>query len=84
VQEGARIYVELSLLGVPLQYLDVGGGLGVDYDGSQSTNDSSMNYDLREYANNVVFHIREMCDEKEVPHPDIISDRACDGPTTRC
>ena len=74
VQEGARIYVELALLGVPLQYLDVGGGLGVDYDGSQSTNDSSMNYDLQEYANNVVFHIREMCDEKEVPHPDIISE----------
>jgi arginine decarboxylase len=54
--------------------LDVGGGLGVDYDGSQSTNDSSTNYDLQEYANNVVFHIREMCDEKDVPHPDIISE----------
>ncbi|MFN8179895.1 MAG: biosynthetic arginine decarboxylase [bacterium] len=74
VQEGARIYVELAKLGVPLKYLDVGGGLGVDYDGSQSTNDSSMNYDLQEYANNVVFHIREMCDEKDVPHPDIISE----------
>jgi arginine decarboxylase len=74
VQEGARIFVELSLLGAPLKYLDVGGGLGVDYDGSQSTNDSSTNYDLQEYANNVVFHIREMCDEKEVPHPDIISE----------
>ncbi len=74
VQEGARIYVELALLGAPLKYLDVGGGLGVDYDGSQSTNDSSTNYDLQEYANNVVYHIREMCDEKEVPHPDIISE----------
>jgi arginine decarboxylase len=74
VQEGARIFVELCLMGAPLRYLDVGGGLGVDYDGSQSTNHSSTNYDLQEYANNVVFHIREMCDEKEVPHPDIISE----------
>jgi arginine decarboxylase len=73
-QEGARIFVELARLGAPLKYLDVGGGLGVDYDGSQSTNDSSMNYDLQEYANNVVFHVREMCDEKDVPHPDIISE----------
>ena len=74
VQEAARVYVELSMLGASLKYLDVGGGLGVDYDGTQSTNDSSMNYDLQEYANNVIFHVREMCDEKDVPHPDIISE----------
>jgi arginine decarboxylase len=74
VQEGARVYVELARYGAPLQYLDVGGGLGVDYDGSQTTNQSSMNYDLQEYANNVVFHIREMCDEKDVPHPHILSE----------
>jgi arginine decarboxylase len=74
VQEAARVFVELAKLGAPLQYLDVGGGLGVDYDGTQSTNDSSMNYDLQEYANNVVYHVREMCDEKDVPHPDIISE----------
>ena len=73
-QEAARVYVELVRLGAPLRYLDVGGGLGVDYDGSQSSNDSSLNYDLQEYANNVVFHIREMCDEKSVPHPDILSE----------
>ncbi|GJM45401.1 MAG: biosynthetic arginine decarboxylase [Gemmatimonadota bacterium] len=74
VQEGARVYCELVQLGAPLQYLDVGGGLGVDYDGSQTTNQSSMNYDLREYANNVIFHVREMCDERDVPHPDIITE----------
>jgi len=74
VQEGARIYVELVRMGAPLKYLDVGGGLAVDYDGSRSTNHYSMNYDLQEYANNVVFHIREMCDEKDVPHPDILSE----------
>jgi arginine decarboxylase len=74
VQEAARVYVELYQLGAPLEFLDVGGGLGVDYDGSQSTKHSSMNYDLQEYANNVVFHVREMCDEKNVPHPDIVSE----------
>jgi arginine decarboxylase len=74
VQEAARVYVELVHLGAPLGYLDVGGGLGVDYDGSQSTNPSSTNYDLQEYANNVVFHIREMCDEKGVSHPVILSE----------
>jgi len=74
VQEAARVYVELRDLGAPVRYLDVGGGLGVDYDGSQSTGHSSMNYDLQEYANNVVFHVREMCDEKGVEHPDILSE----------
>lgn len=73
-QEAARLYVELVQLGAPLRYLDVGGGCGVDYDGSQSTGHSSMNYDLQEYANNIVFHVREMCDEKGVEHPDILSE----------
>jgi arginine decarboxylase len=74
LQEAARVYVELVRLGASLRYLDVGGGLAVDYDGSQSATDCSMNYDLQEYANDVVFHIREMCDEKNVPHPDIVSE----------
>ncbi|MCA9750750.1 MAG: biosynthetic arginine decarboxylase, partial [Gemmatimonadetes bacterium] len=74
LHEGARVYVELVSLGAQMKYLDVGGGLAVDYDGSQSTNHYSMNYDLQEYANNVVYHIREMCDEKDVPHPDIVSE----------
>lgn len=74
VREGARIYVELALMGAPLKYLDVGGGLGVDYDGTQTTNQHSMNYGMQEYANNVVFHVREICDEKNVPHPDLMSE----------
>ncbi|MBZ0268559.1 biosynthetic arginine decarboxylase, partial [bacterium] len=74
VQEGARIYVELARLGAPLGLMDVGGGLGVDYDGSRTTNQSSMNYGLQEYANNVVYHIREMCEEADVPHPHILSE----------
>jgi arginine decarboxylase len=73
-QEAGRLYGELVRLGAPLRYLDVGGGCGVDYDGTQSTNASSVNYDLQEYANNVVFHVREMCDEMGVRHPDILSE----------
>ncbi|NNE44006.1 MAG: biosynthetic arginine decarboxylase [Gemmatimonadetes bacterium] len=73
-QEAGRVFGELVKLGAPLQYLDVGGGLGVDYDGTQSTNASSVNYGLQEYANNVVFHVREMCDEMGVDHPDLISE----------
>ena len=58
LNEGARVYTELAKLGAGLQYLDVGGGLGVDYDGSQTNFESSMNYTLEEYANDVVYHIQ--------------------------
>ena len=61
-------------MGAGLQYLDVGGGLGVDYDGSQTNFESSMNYTLEEYANDVVYHIQTVCDEAGVPHPTIISE----------
>ncbi len=57
-----------------LEYLDVGGGLGVDYDGSQTNFESSVNYTLQEYANDVVYHIQSVCDDAEVPHPTIISE----------
>ena len=70
VIEAARIYVELKRAGAGLQYLDVGGGLGIDYDGSQTDFESSVNYTLQEYANDVVYHIQNVCDEAEVPHPD--------------
>ena len=56
------------------EYIDVGGGLGVDYDGSQTNFESSMNYTLQEYANDVVFHIQQVCDEEKVAHPTIISE----------
>ncbi len=72
--EASRTFVELTRLGAHLRYLDVGGGLGVDYDGSKSSNDSSANYGLQEYANDVVFHVREICDEQGVKHPDILSE----------
>jgi arginine decarboxylase len=74
LNEGARVYTELAKLGAGLQYLDVGGGLGVDYDGSQTNFESSMNYTLEEYANDVVYHIQSVCDEAGVPHPTIVSE----------
>jgi arginine decarboxylase len=74
LNEAARVYTELSRLGAGLQYLDVGGGLGVDYDGSQTNFESSMNYTLEEYANDVVYHVQTVCDEAGVAHPTIISE----------
>jgi arginine decarboxylase len=72
--EAARVYVELARVGAGVRYLDVGGGLGVDYDGSQTDFESSVNYTLQEYANDVVFRVKSVCDEAGVPHPTIISE----------
>src|SRR4051794_4175522 len=72
--EAARMYVELARVGAGVQFLDVGGGLGVDYDGSQTDYVSSVNYTLQEYANDVVFRIKSVCDEAKVKHPTIISE----------
>src|SRR6201997_3555957 len=74
VREAARYYAKLSKLGHELGYLDVGGGLGVDYDGSRSDFDSSTNYSLQEYANDVVWNIMDVCDSENVPHPAIVSE----------
>ncbi len=74
VTEASRVFVELHRMGAGLQYMDVGGGLGIDYDGSQTDFESSVNYTLQEYANDVVYHIQNICDEAEVPHPTIISE----------
>lgn len=74
VIEAARIYVEMKRAGAGLKSLDVGGGLGIDYDGSQTDFESSVNYTLDEYANDVVHHIQNVCDDAEVPHPTIISE----------
>jgi arginine decarboxylase len=72
--EVARYYVELRQLGVEIQYVDVGGGLGVDYDGSRSTGSASVNYSIQEYANDIVYSLAEACRENEVPMPHIISE----------
>jgi arginine decarboxylase len=74
VIEAVRVYVEMKRAGAGLQYMDVGGGLGIDYDGSQTDFESSVNYTLQEYANDVVYHIQSVCDEAEVEHPIIISE----------
>lgn len=74
VQEASRYYAKLYKLGFKLQYMDVGGGLGVDYDGSHSAFDSSTNYTLQEYANDVVYYIADVCNAEKVPHPEIVSE----------
>ncbi len=74
VTEAVRIYTDLSKSGAGLKYLDVGGGLGIDYDGSQTDFESSVNYTLQEYANDVIYHVQSVCDECEVPHPTIITE----------
>lgn len=72
IREAARVYAKLRKLGVAIRYVDVGGGLGIDYDGSRTSSDASVNYSVQEYANDVVFGISEVCDEEQVPHPAIL------------
>ncbi len=74
LNEAARVYTELVKSGAGLEYLDVGGGLGVDYDGSQTNFESSVNYTLQEYANDVVYHIQTVCNDEGVKHPTIVSE----------
>jgi arginine decarboxylase len=72
--EASRVYTELVRCGAGLKYLDVGGGLGIDYDGSQTDFESSVNYTLQEYANDVVFRVKSVCDEAGIAHPTIVSE----------
>ena len=74
LKEAARFFVELKKLGAGLKYLDVGGGLAVDYDGSNTNFDASMNYSMQEYANDVVFQVMEVCEEAGVEHPHLVSE----------
>ena len=74
VREAARFYAKMAKLGHDLVYLDVGGGLAVDYDGSNTAFDSSTNYTLQEYARDVIYNIMEVCDSEEVAHPVVVSE----------
>ena len=74
LQEALRFYVELKELGVPLDTLDVGGGLGVDYDGSNSSADSSVNYNVQEYANDIIYTTKEVLDRARIAEPGIITE----------
>jgi arginine decarboxylase len=74
VREAARYYAKFIHLGAKLEYIDVGGGLGIDYDGSGTSFHSSMNYSLDEYASTVIYNIRDICDEEKVAHPVVVSE----------
>ncbi|MFI4868974.1 MAG: biosynthetic arginine decarboxylase [Steroidobacterales bacterium] len=74
INELAHVYAELKLMGAGLEYIDVGGGLGIDYDGSGTNYPSSMNYTLNEYASDVVYRVGSVCNARNIPHPLIISE----------
>lgn len=69
MKEAARVYAKIRQMKLDIEYLDIGGGLGVDYDGSRSTFEGSINYSVEEFANNVVYNIKAVCDDEHVPHP---------------
>lgn len=72
--EGARVYAKLFQEGAPIEYFDVGGGLGIDYEGTRSTTDSSINYDMHDYVSDVVYILKQVCDLEQVPHPFIVTE----------
>ena len=74
VKEAARVYAKVRKMGFEVEYLNVGGGLGVDYDGSKTASAFSVNYSVQEFANDVVYVIKEVCDGEGVPHPTIVSE----------
>jgi len=74
MHEGVRYYETLRMLGAPIDTIDVGGGLGVDYEGTRSRSFCSMNYSIQEYANNVVYTISDICNQHELPHPQIVTE----------
>jgi arginine decarboxylase len=74
MKEAARTYAKIRQMGIDIQYLDVGGGMAVDYDGSRTSFESSANYNAREFANDVIYVIKTVCDDENVPHPTIIQE----------
>jgi arginine decarboxylase len=74
VKEAARVYAKIKLKHINVKYFNIGGGLGLDYDGSKTSSDASANYTIQEYANNVVYSLKEVCDEESVSHPIILSE----------
>lgn len=74
IQEASQIYVQLSLLGAAMKYIDVGGGLGVDYDGSKTNFHASKNYNMQNYANDVVATVKDACDQHKLPMPTLVSE----------
>jgi arginine decarboxylase len=74
MREAARVYCKVRQLGVNVEFLDIGGGMGVDYDGSKTMFEASINYSMQEFANNAVYVIRSVCDDEGVPHPNLVTE----------
>src|SRR5215216_171388 len=74
MKEAARVYSKIRQMHIDVEYLDIGGGMGVDYDGSKTTFESSVNYTTQEFANDVIYTIQTVCDEERVPHPNIVTE----------
>lgn len=74
VKEAARVYSKIRKMGIEIDYLNVGGGAGVDYDGSKTSFESSVNYGLQEFANDVIYTIKSVCEEENVPEPNVITE----------
>ncbi|MBI4456475.1 MAG: biosynthetic arginine decarboxylase [Acidobacteria bacterium] len=74
VREATRVYAKLVQMGIPVRYLDIGGGLGVSYQGTRSGREQEINYTLQEYVNGVVYTVKEVCDAEDVPHPVLVSE----------
>jgi arginine decarboxylase len=74
IKEAARVYAKIRAMKINIDYLDVGGGLGVDYDGSRTSSESSANYTVQEFANDVVYTIKSVCEDEDVPEPNIITE----------
>jgi arginine decarboxylase len=74
MKEAARVYAKIHQWGLPVDYLDIGGGLGVDYDGSKTRTESSMNYTVQEFANDAVYTVQTVCEEEGVPHPNLVTE----------
>jgi len=74
MKEAARVYAKIYQMKIPIELLDVGGGMAVDYDGSKTAFDSSANYNAQEFANDVIYTIKQVCDDENVPHPTVIQE----------
>ncbi len=74
IKEAARIYAKVRKLGIAVEFVNVGGGLGIDYDGSKTSSDASVNYTIQEYANDVVYNIADVCENEHVPEPKVVTE----------
>jgi len=74
MKEAARVYAKIRQMRIDVEFLDIGGGMGVDYDGSKTTFESSVNYTTQEFANDVVYTIKSVCDDENVPEPNLVTE----------